>query len=173
MESVRRRRTVWIRIAFAWVLAIPVLWFLFRERDREIVRVFDLLEIPVTLPTDSDAGDFSSLPDTQVHDAYDADRDGVYARLSAVFTHGDKTAIRVPGFAIRESPGGPWQWRIRWAPRTPGAWRYRIEFQGRREAARPPLAWRSDATREIRAEADDRIGGPFVAPPASQSKRFL
>ena len=77
---------------------------------------FELWETRVSFPPRIGAW-LARLPDTQVHDAYDADRDGTWLRLTAEIER-DGARVEVPGFAMREEPGGAWQWRIRFAPRS-------------------------------------------------------
>lgn len=64
----------------------------------------------------------AEFPADQVHDAYDADRDGVYIRIEGEFTHPSGLRLVVPAFAMREKPDGPWSWRLRWTPTQPGVW---------------------------------------------------
>src|SRR5258708_32447889 len=75
------------------------------------VELFDKAELEIHFPP-TVAAFLNNLPDTQIHDAYDADRDGVYVRLNAEFIH-EKGSITVPGFAMRAKAGGAWSWRVR------------------------------------------------------------
>jgi hypothetical protein len=62
----------------------------------------------------------------------------------------------VPGFAMRDKPGGPWRWRIRWSPRRPGRWFARVVVEtghGKQEVAVP---------QPIDALVDARLEGPLL-----------
>ncbi len=112
-----------------------------------------------------------ALPDDLVHDAHDADDDGATARLRAVFTHADGDAVTVPGFAMREEPGGPWRWRIRWGPRRTGTWDLHLTLtvvHGDRNLLR-------ELRRSAAIEVVDAVlpGGPLVAPGPDQPRRWL
>ena len=51
----------------------------------QAVKVFDYCELQIE-PRGEIAA-VAALPETQIHDAYDADRDGRFVRFSAQFTH--------------------------------------------------------------------------------------
>ncbi len=77
-----------------------------RVAGPQSVAVFGTVELAVTVPPQllGHRGRF----DGEIHDAYDADRDGRYLRLEARFSrHEGKHVITVPGFALRETAGGP------------------------------------------------------------------
>jgi len=74
---------------------------------------------------------FAALPDDQVNDAYDADRNGVFLRMRIDFTPpGGGPALRVPAFAMRDQPQGPWRWRVRFSPTRPGTWHATLRLDG-------------------------------------------
>jgi len=56
-------------------------------------------------------------------DAFDADNDGRFVRVDAIFRHEEGARWVVPAFAMKEQPEGPWLWRVRFAPRKTGKWR--------------------------------------------------
>lgn len=64
----------------------------------------------------------SELPADQIHDAYDADRDGLFIRIEGEFAHESGVRLVIPAFAMRERPEGPWSWRLRWTPTRGGTW---------------------------------------------------
>jgi len=115
-----------------------------------------------------------TLPDTQVHDAYDADRDGRYMRVEATFTHeGGGTGITVPGFAMRETPGGEWRWRVRWSPRRAGKWRARVTVEARGPAGDEALRASGELAQPVDATAVAGITGPLVNPGAGDNPSYL
>src|SRR5438128_1179810 len=89
--------------------------------------VFGKAELDVHFPKDV-ADWLETIPETQVHDAYDADRDGVFVRLSADFINGERTTT-VPGFAMRPAAGAAWSWRVRFSPRRAGSYRVRLRLE--------------------------------------------
>ena len=103
-----------------------------------------------------------ALPDTQVHDAYDADRDGVYVRLSADFKLGDDT-VNVPAFALRERAGGPWVWRVRYGPRRAGAVAVTLHLDACLAAGAQPLALETKLEQALTVE-DASLPGPLTIP---------
>ena len=134
-------------------------------------RVFDLCELRVRF-----AGALRALgrfPDTQVHDAYDADRDGRYLRLRAEFRHEDGGTVRVPGFAMREKPGAPWSWRVRWAPRRAGRWTATVFLEGRAAAGGAVVTGRRILDEAIAVRFAEGTPGPLVAPGEGQNPRYL
>jgi uncharacterized protein len=115
----------------------------------------------------------ASLPDTQVHDAYDADRDGRYVRLRAEFKHEKGGVVTIPGFAMREKFDGDWQWRVRFSPRRAGKWTCRILVDV--SLSKKPgalFAERSAATGFV-VKLEPKINGPLVAPKAGQHPGYL
>jgi hypothetical protein len=115
----------------------------------------------------------AKLPDTQVHDAYDADRDGRSIRVSAAFTHAKCGTVVVPGFAMREKPGGPWVWRVRWAPRRAGRWTGMLRIDAKLGPKAGPIEIRQAFPHTIEAKADARIDGPLVVAGNKQNPRYL
>ena len=130
--------------------------------------VFDKCELNVALPPA-----FGTLPDTQVHDAYDADRDGRYVRLRAEFRHPTAGTFTVPGFAMRERFGGRWAWRIRWAPYQPGRWTVTVHLEGRAAPKSKAVSIVQRVKRPIGATVAPGIEGPLVPPVGKQDPRFL
>jgi hypothetical protein len=128
----------------------------------EPFRVFAVAQFDVRLA--GALAQFTALPDDQVNDAYDADRDGVFLRLRADFASAADPAhpLRIPGFAMRDSPLGPWHLRVRWSPTRPGPWRATLRLDGC--ARRGATAVHAEQelgpfTVEDRADAE----GPLVA----------
>ncbi len=58
----------------------------------------------------------------EMHDVYDANRNGHFIRLSARLQHESGIHITVPGFAMQREPVGEWSWLIRWGARRIGRW---------------------------------------------------
>ena len=81
--------------------------------------LFEKIELTLVFPPDVQNA-LDELPDTQIHDAYDADRNGTYVRAWAEFSGPDEKCV-VPAFAMREKVDGPWSWRVRFSPRHLGA----------------------------------------------------
>ncbi|MFO7898112.1 MAG: hypothetical protein R6V58_03515 [Planctomycetota bacterium] len=127
--------------------------------------VFKCCEIRLTIPG-------LDLPDSQIHDAYDADRDDRFVRVSATFEQDDRS-VTVPGFAMREKPGGPWTWRVRWAPYRPGRWTGRLRVRAGLRPGAEPIDLRKPFPHEIEVSADDRIEGPLAVPGDAQNPRYL
>jgi hypothetical protein len=125
----------------------------------------------VAFPDDLAA--FARLPDTQVHDAYDADRDGVFARMRAEFSLGGGPPVVVPAFAMKERPGGAWTWRVRWSPRRPGRWSVRLRFRGRETRDGEVVEVEHALPRQIRATVAAGLDGPLVAPAAAEPPGYL
>ena len=115
----------------------------------------------------------ATLPDTQIHDAYDADRDGRYIRVEATFARAGGTTVTVPGFAMRQRPGGRWRWRVRWSPRRPGKWRARVAAEVRCLAGDETLRAAVDLPGPIAAEAVAGIAGPLVCPGEGENPSYL
>ena len=133
--------------------------------------VFDKAELFVVFADKLDA--FNDLPDTQVHDAYDADRNGVYLRFSAEFTSEHGQRLTVPGFAMRSTPDGPWEWRVRWTPTRVGQWRGSVRLEGRAAATGEDLRIEQGLDEPILAEPVDGINGHIIPPGAGHSPRYL
>ena len=140
-----------------------------------VVNVFDLWE--ARLPATPAARAVAALLDTQIHDAYDADRNGVYARVSATFTtrpaDGRGRSVTVPAFAMRAEPGGPWEWRVRWSPRSEGVWEVRFHIDARAGRYATPVSESFVAPFRIRARATPNILGPLVAPAGDENPFYL
>ena len=135
-------------------------------------RVFELCELGVALG--GELRDFRGLPDTQVHDACDADRDGVWARLTAEFARaGGEEKVTVPGFAMRQAPDGPWLWRVRWAPRREGRWTVRVSFEGRAAPGAKPVRAERRLEAPIEVRAPETPDGPLVAPGRGDNSAYL
>lgn len=109
-------------------------------RGPDQLALFAVGEFAVTLP---DA--LAVLSDDQVHDAYDADRNGAFVRVEVRFTHQQSTAMTVPGFARRERPDGPWSWCVRWSPTLTGTWRAELFVTGA-NVGKPPRTWNTSGS---------------------------
>jgi len=133
--------------------------------------VFDRCELDIGFS--SRLRGFARLPDTQVHDAYDADRNGVYVRLTAEFRHRDGGTVAVPGFAMKEELGGPWRWRVRWSPRRAGEWQVTVRLEGRAALEAEPVSIAQRLQDPIIARTADWIEGPLVAPAGDQHPGYL
>ncbi len=133
--------------------------------------VFDLWEMTLTLPEGLKV--IGSLPDTQIHDAYDADRNNQYVRLWAELRHADGTIVTVPAFAMREKPGGPWQWKVRWSPRRGGEWSVEVRFSGRAGESGVETNVGLRAESKVIARAAPGITGPLVRPGKGQPPGYL
>lgn len=133
--------------------------------------VFEEFELRLTSPPLLRA--FSKLPAAQVHDAYDADRNGVYVRLSAKFTHAQGQTVTVPGFAVKERPGAPWTWRIRWSPYRRGIWHMELAFEGRAAPEGVTVRFSQKLPEPVPAWAAQGIDGALVAPNIGHNPRFL
>lgn len=132
--------------------------------------VFAVDEVALTFA--GAAAPFAALPDDQVHDAYDADRDGVFLRITARFAHADGALLEVPAFALRDAPGGPWRWAVRWAPDRAGAWSMRLLLDGCVRPAGAPVHLEADGGTWT-AVADARLDGPLVMPGPHQAPGWL
>ncbi len=137
----------------------------------ETATVFGLCELRVEFGKGLEA--LAALPDAQVHDAYDADRDGAFVRLSAEFEHESGRRVTVPGFAMRESAGGGWQWRVRWSPRRPGKWKCRLMLEGRAGRDGQAVLASRALKAAITAKTVPGITGPLVAPGKGQHPGYL
>lgn len=104
-------------------------------RGPERLALFTVGEFAITLPVE-----LSALGEDQLHDAYDADRDGAFVRVEVRFTHGQSMAMTVPGFARRDAPGGSWRWCVRWSPVLSGTWRSELFVTGAL-AGKPVRSW--------------------------------
>jgi hypothetical protein len=136
------------------------------------LRQYDLYELKISFGGHVGAW-MSRLPDTQVHDAYDADRDGVWVRLSAEFIRGGET-IRVPGFAMREKPGGPWRWRVRFAPRSwegGKATRITVALEYGEKKNAPPVVITHEVAKRPCMEAGGL--GPLISPRPKDNPSYL
>ena len=130
--------------------------------------VFDRCELRVRLPEK-----LAALSDAQVHDAYDADRDGVCVRLVAEFRHADGHSMVVPGFAMRGEAGGDWQWRVRWSPQRAGEWSVKVSFDARRSSSHEAIKAGWVSNRPIVARVEKGIGGPLATPKGSEHPGYL
>lgn len=101
----------------------------------------------------------AALPDDQVHDAYDQDRDGVWVRVEASLRHEAGETLVVPAFAMRETPLGAWRWRLRWSPTRSGRWQGAL-----RVAARLPAPLAGEADLGATVAADGGLDGPLLPP---------
>jgi hypothetical protein len=132
-------------------------------------RVMQCAEMTVTF-----AGALKSLadlPPTQVHDAYDADRDGVYLRIEGQFTHESGLKLVLPVFAMREKFDAPWSWRLRWTPTRPGKWTGLLRLEA---GGLDGLARRVETDFGSLSVADDAAGPGFlVAPGPGHNPAYL
>jgi hypothetical protein len=133
--------------------------------------VFELWEMSVSFAGKLDP--FDLIPDTQVHDAHDADRDGVFVRLSAEFTLNAEHRITVPGFAMKDDASGPCKWRVRWSPDRPGSWSVKVLLEWRASKAGEVTRLSRSLPEPIVAKAVDGIDGPLVAPVTGQATSYL
>jgi hypothetical protein len=131
--------------------------------------VFDLCEIEVALPPA-----LAGLPDDQVHDFYDADRDGVFVQLRASFDAGDAGSVsEVTGFAMREGPGGDWRWRIRWSPPRGGSWRGTVALRARARPGGDLVRLERRLEKPVVARVVPGIDGPLRSPGEGENPRYL
>ncbi len=137
----------------------------------ESATVFGLCELQVQFPDKLAA--FNQVPTNQLHDAYDADRNGVFMDLSAEFSHETGRKMVVPGFAMRDRVDGLWSWRIRWSPDRPGDWRAKILFRGRGAWSGDAIEITQDLPDTIRAEVGKGLAGPLVMPGKDQNQSYL
>jgi hypothetical protein len=144
---------------------------LFSADFPDTAEVFGKAELNVHFPKDV-ADWLETLPDTQVHDAYDADRNGVYIRLSADFINGDRTTT-VPGFAMRKAAGSAWNWSIRFSPRTAGSYRVRLRLEYRKGPALQPVSLEQMLDRELKAVVHEHRNGPLIVPESNELPPLL
>ena len=167
------------RLIAAALIALALSWnasvFAQDPQVEEEIGVFEAWESAISLP--ETAAEFSRLPDTQIHDAYDADRNGVYIRIVATFVgtfaDGEAETVAVPCFAMRRAPGAPWEWVVRWSPRREGAWRVRIDLEGSAAADGDPFKTSFPLLAILNAKAKDGIEGPLVLPTDGQNPLYL
>jgi hypothetical protein len=140
----------------------------------DAVKSFDLCEMRVTFPPQV-AACLATLPDTQIHDAYDADRNGIWLRLSAKIER-DGTSMTVPGFAMHQSPAGPWEWRIRFAPRDWRSPESDVTIALTLECCAGPsekaVVMRRTSTRRV-AFRGSSSPGPLAVPGADENPHYL
>lgn len=147
------------------VLAAPELKVAYPDR----VSVFGRAQLTLELPDELAA--FEQLADTQVHDFYDADRDGVYVQVRAEVRHDDGEVIEYPGFAMRDAPGGPWRYRVRFSPTRPGHWHVTVGFMGRARADQGAVFLAAKLPTTIVA-VDSKLAGHLL-PPNPDAPRYL
>ena len=177
----RRRGGVHVSVRLWSTVAALVLWPLLVQGGDELPIldvqcpatgiVFGLMDLRIT-PDGALAG-VTAMPDAQVHDAYDADRDGAYVRLSASFHHSDGETVTVPGFAMRDREGGPWQWRVRWAPRRAGTWQVKVRLTGCESSGSAATGAQQTLLQTVSARPAAGITGPLVAPSEGHNHRYL
>jgi len=126
------------------------------------VELFDKAELEIHFPP-AVAAFLNRLPDTQIHDAYDADGDGVYVRLNAEFIH-DKGSITVPGFAMRSKAGGAWNWRVRFSPRHEGIYHVRVHLDAGTGKQSAPIVLDQMLDATLTAVTHRKIAGPLISP---------
>ncbi len=136
------------------------------------VPVFSGVEIVVQFP--EELRSFNHLPATQLHDAYDADRNGVYAELTGEFIHaaGDRR-MEVPGFAMKDQPHGLWSWRLRWTPDRVGDWQVTVRFRGRAAWNSDPVNIATPAKQPITVVPAPAAPGFWRLPTAGENPHFL
>lgn len=130
------------------------------------VRLFNRHTFFVQLPLSFRPKDMHEL-----HDAYDANRDGQYIRLYARLKHTSGTTLTVPGFAIRKHPKRPWQWEIRWSPRKRGHWLGLVTLERGNKGKKKRLVHHIRVP--IQVVGNPGIQGPLIAPRGSQNYRYL
>lgn len=113
--------------------------------------------------------ELASLPDDQVHDAYDQDRDRVWVRIAATFTHASGETLVVPAFAMRDRPLGPWLWRLRWSPTRIGTWTAVLAVEAKIAAV--AVATTASAALGTTLASDGGLEGPLL--PAAAGERLL
>lgn len=103
-----------------------------------------------------------------IFDVFDADNDGRFVRVDAIFRHEDGAEWFIPAFPMKESPDGPWIWKVRFAPRQTGRWACVLEIAcGFHERLGSPLVvervgrWTCHLQTEGRAYRDLYDGGTF------------
>jgi hypothetical protein len=127
--------------------------------------VFSSVELEVTPPAA-----LAALPDDQVHDAYDADRDGTWIRGQVRFACAGAAPVDVPIFAMRPSPDAPWVWRARWMPMRPGTWTASLAIEG---AVRGSRIAASAPGLTIAVAVGPPLTGPLLAPGPDDDPRWL
>jgi hypothetical protein len=111
---------------------------------------------------------FANIPELQIHDAYDADRDGVFAQATVTFRcDQQRKNFSVPGFAVRKTKTGPWQWNVRWSPLYAGAWTVTVLWQGR-AAQNAPVIEFAEELPTIHVAEGAAAEGPLCAPDSDQ-----
>jgi len=133
--------------------------------------VFGVWELGVGFPAGMRA--FTELGDTQVHDAYDADRDGVFVQVAAVCSLAGGPTVIVPGFAMRDKAGAPWKWVVRWGPRRAGEWSVKVRVKGRAVPDGKVVEVEQALKKNVRVTVEKGIVGPLVAPQKGQAPGFL
>jgi hypothetical protein len=106
-------------LIISWAMA------LISASEPQLLSVFDRFEQIVEVPQA-----LAGIPDVQIHDAYDADRDGEFIRLTARFEL-DGESMLVPGFAMRDDSAGAWRWHYRWSPARAGTWTRATTWEGK------------------------------------------
>ena len=133
--------------------------------------VFEVADIPLQFV--NAAAVLNTFSDTQIHDAYDGDRDGVYVRVDATFSNSNGETRRVPAFAMREKANGPWRWHVRWSPLTAGKWTMRIDVDARAPNTTAPIKFSEEFKGFAVSEIRSGIDGPLVIPGVNDDPRFL
>jgi hypothetical protein len=128
-------------------------------------------EVEATIDFTGPLAALSQLPDDQVFDAYDADQDGTWIRLSATFCNDHGSSLVVPGFAMRDHAMGPWLWRVRWMPLHTGIWSMRVSC----EAALHGRPFHADVLlgHPIRIFEEPWRVGPLVAAGPAEDPRWI
>ncbi|MBA3708531.1 MAG: hypothetical protein H0W83_06905 [Planctomycetes bacterium] len=141
------------------------------------VAVYDRVEIALEPPP---ALAFATtLPETQINDAYDADRDGRSMRCDVTFAaarHGAdavQAPMVVPAFAMRDAPGGAWHWLVRWSAPAEGDWTASVAWEGCAVRDGDPIRHRAALPIIIHAQADAGIDGPLTVAGAGDAPGFL
>jgi hypothetical protein len=138
---------------------------------RATATVFELWELSVGFPEGMRA--FAELDDTQVHDAYDADRDGVFVQLSAILSLEGGATVVAPGFAMRSRAGAPWKWVVRWSPSRAGEWSVKVRVKGRAVPDGKVVEVERALEKKVHATVAKGIVGPLVAPGKGEAPGFL
>ncbi|MBA2482097.1 MAG: hypothetical protein H0V44_15655 [Planctomycetes bacterium] len=142
--------------------------------DVRQVAVFEVCELTLEPPSEFTAA--SMLPETQIHDAYDADRDGRFLRCDVTFskrTASEAVAVTVCAFAMRDKPAGAWRFCVRWSPRSDGDWKADATWDGCFARGGAAVRARVAVPTILRARIDARITGPLVAPGPGDTPGFL
>ena len=127
-------------------------------------------------------------------DAFDADNDGRFIRVDAIFRRGEGPELIVPAFPMKGGPDGPWLWRVRFAPRATGLWSCALQVAAALDTGPDtPLAvrkgglWRCDfrtddkdyqrhfdgGTFELTCADDPRAVGPIVKPVRGEKPNYF